>query len=337
MDPIREQIDVMTRRHFFGRAGVSLGTAALAGLLAEGRPASAADRPVDRGDGRRPAGGLPGLAAFRPQGQAGHLPVHERRPVADGPVGLQARRWSAMFDKDLPDSIRMGQRLTTMTSGQARFPVAPSKYQVRPARPGGDVGQRAPALDGQDRRRHRAGQVGLDRGDQPRPGGHLYLHGEPAPGPAQPGLVAELRAGHDEPRPAGVRGDDGDLDRPQGGAGDLQPALGLGLSAQPAPGRGAALQRRPGALPVEPRGGRRRHAAPVARRARPAQPGGVPPVRRPRDPGPDRPVRDGVPDADLGPRAGGHLRRAEARARHVRARRAHAGDLRAMRTAGPPA
>ena len=32
------------------------------------------------------------------------------------------------FDKDLPDSIRMGQRLTTMTSGQARFPVAPSKY-----------------------------------------------------------------------------------------------------------------------------------------------------------------------------------------------------------------
>jgi hypothetical protein len=34
-----------------------------------------------------------------------------------------------MFDKDLPDSIRMGQRLTTMTSGQARFPVAPSKYK----------------------------------------------------------------------------------------------------------------------------------------------------------------------------------------------------------------
>ena len=38
-------------------------------------------------------------------------------------------RMGAMFDKDLPDSIRMGQRLTTMTSGQARFPVAPSKYQ----------------------------------------------------------------------------------------------------------------------------------------------------------------------------------------------------------------
>src|SRR6202008_1439472 len=34
-----------------------------------------------------------------------------------------------MYDKDLPDSVRMGQRLTTMTSGQARFPVAPSKFK----------------------------------------------------------------------------------------------------------------------------------------------------------------------------------------------------------------
>ena len=33
------------------------------------------------------------------------------------------------FDKDLPDSIRMGQRLTTMTSGQKRFPIAPSKFK----------------------------------------------------------------------------------------------------------------------------------------------------------------------------------------------------------------
>ena len=32
------------------------------------------------------------------------------------------------YDKDLPESIRDGQRLTTMTSGQERFPIAPSKY-----------------------------------------------------------------------------------------------------------------------------------------------------------------------------------------------------------------
>ena len=33
------------------------------------------------------------------------------------------------FNKDLPASVRMGQRLTTMTSGQARFPIAPSMYK----------------------------------------------------------------------------------------------------------------------------------------------------------------------------------------------------------------
>ncbi len=33
------------------------------------------------------------------------------------------------YDKDLPESVRNGQRLTTMTSGQARFPIAPSKYK----------------------------------------------------------------------------------------------------------------------------------------------------------------------------------------------------------------
>jgi hypothetical protein len=32
------------------------------------------------------------------------------------------------FDRELPESVRMGQRLTTMTSRQARFPIAPSKY-----------------------------------------------------------------------------------------------------------------------------------------------------------------------------------------------------------------
>ncbi len=30
---------------------------------------------------------------------------------------------------ELPDSIRMGQRITTMTSGQKNFPVAPSIFK----------------------------------------------------------------------------------------------------------------------------------------------------------------------------------------------------------------
>jgi hypothetical protein len=35
------------------------------------------------------------------------------------------------YDKDLPESIRDGQRLTTMTSGQARFPIAPSMFKFQ--------------------------------------------------------------------------------------------------------------------------------------------------------------------------------------------------------------
>ena len=34
-----------------------------------------------------------------------------------------------LFDTDLPESVRMGQRLTTMTSGQTRFPIAPSMFK----------------------------------------------------------------------------------------------------------------------------------------------------------------------------------------------------------------
>ena len=33
------------------------------------------------------------------------------------------------YDKDLPPSVRGNQRLTTMTSGQSRFPIAPTKYK----------------------------------------------------------------------------------------------------------------------------------------------------------------------------------------------------------------
>src|SRR4029077_10118626 len=35
------------------------------------------------------------------------------------------------FDQDLPDSVRMGQRITGMVSGQARLPIAPSKFAFR--------------------------------------------------------------------------------------------------------------------------------------------------------------------------------------------------------------
>lgn len=44
-------------------------------------------------------------------------------------------KMNQFYDKDLPASIRQGQRLTTMTSGQARFPIGfeiqVSAWQIR--------------------------------------------------------------------------------------------------------------------------------------------------------------------------------------------------------------
>ena len=56
------------------------------------------------------------------------------------------------FDKDLPDSVRMGQRLTTMTCGQARFPIAPSKFKFAQHGKCGMWVSRAAAVDGEDGR-----------------------------------------------------------------------------------------------------------------------------------------------------------------------------------------
>lgn len=115
----------ITRRHFFSRSSAGLGCAALASLdLQQG---IAADNQSNVGDGQR-VGGLPSLPHHTPKakraiylfmsGAPSQMDMWDPKP--------QMEDW---FDKDLPDSIRQGQRLTTMTSGQARFPIAPSIYK----------------------------------------------------------------------------------------------------------------------------------------------------------------------------------------------------------------
>jgi hypothetical protein len=116
MHPTYEHIQTLTRRHFFGRAALGLGTAALATLMQPRAGAVTA------------TGGLPDLPHFAPKakraiylfmnGGPSQMDMFDYKPAMD-----------KLFDKDLPESIRMGQRLTTMTSGQSRFPIAPSKYQ----------------------------------------------------------------------------------------------------------------------------------------------------------------------------------------------------------------
>ena len=107
-----------TRRGFLANAGRGLGSVALASLFGGGRS----------------------LLANTPGGAPGDLPhflPKARRAIWLFPAGApsQLDTWDykpklkEMFDKDLPPSVRGDQRLTTMTSGQTRFPVAPSKFK----------------------------------------------------------------------------------------------------------------------------------------------------------------------------------------------------------------
>ena len=66
-----------------------------------------------------------------------HFPAKAKRVIqlvmAEGPSQFETfdykPKLEALYDKDLPDSVRNGQRITTMTSGQTRFPIAPSVYK----------------------------------------------------------------------------------------------------------------------------------------------------------------------------------------------------------------
>ncbi|SMP51054.1 Protein of unknown function [Neorhodopirellula lusitana] len=52
-----------------------------------------------------------------------------------------------MFDKDLPSSIRNGQRVTNMTAGQSRFPIAPSIFRFsKHGQSGAEVSELLPHL-----------------------------------------------------------------------------------------------------------------------------------------------------------------------------------------------
>src|SRR5262245_249524 len=116
MNPIQQYTLAMTRRHFFRRGALGLGTAALASLLPE--RATAAPQ----------TGEVPGVSHFAPKAKRAIYLF-----MSEGPSQMDMwdykPRMDELFDKDLPQSVIGGQRLTTMTSGQARFPIAPSKYK----------------------------------------------------------------------------------------------------------------------------------------------------------------------------------------------------------------
>ncbi|MEY4577187.1 MAG: hypothetical protein RL701_1890, partial [Pseudomonadota bacterium] len=105
------------RRSFMSGALTGLGGTALMSLLA-----------------RRAAADGGGSAQSQPPGP--HFAPKAKRAIwlfmGGGPSQLDLFDYKPglkqRFDKDLPDSVRKGRRLTGMTSNQDRFPVAPSHF-----------------------------------------------------------------------------------------------------------------------------------------------------------------------------------------------------------------
>ena len=116
MGPPHEHWSRLTRRHFLRGAGAGVGLAALASLLSDDLRAAPA------------SGGLPGLPHHRPRakrviylfqsGAPSQIDLFDHKPKLAGLSG-----------KELPDSVRRGQRLTGMTATQDSFPVAPSRFR----------------------------------------------------------------------------------------------------------------------------------------------------------------------------------------------------------------
>jgi hypothetical protein len=104
-----------TRRHFFSRTATGIGVAALASL-------------VQRSGFAAP--GNVGLPHFTPTAKRIIL-LHQ----SGGPSQLDLFDYKPELQKrrgiELPDSIRMGQRITGMTSGQGTLPVAPSIFNFK--------------------------------------------------------------------------------------------------------------------------------------------------------------------------------------------------------------
>jgi len=109
----------LTRRHFFNRGAAGIGMAALASLLNHDLRAEE--------EAPSTTGGLAGLPHFPPKakrviylfqsGAPSQMELFDYKP-----------RLAEFRGAELPDSIRMGQRLTGMTSTQSSFPVAPSLF-----------------------------------------------------------------------------------------------------------------------------------------------------------------------------------------------------------------
>lgn len=110
----------MTRRHFFGRGAMGIGAAALGSLLNPNLFSAFADEAA--------GGRILGNTDFAPKAKRVIYLF-----MAGGPSQIDMFDYKPGLEKlhntELPASVRMGQRLTGMTSGQSSFPVVKSLFK----------------------------------------------------------------------------------------------------------------------------------------------------------------------------------------------------------------
>jgi hypothetical protein len=111
----------MTRRHFFSRTSTGIGAAALASLFTQDGSAE----PVVRD---QPTGGLPGFPNFPPKAKR-VIYLHQSGAPSQIDLFDYKPHLTKMQGTELPATVRMGQRITGMTSGQSSLPVASSIFK----------------------------------------------------------------------------------------------------------------------------------------------------------------------------------------------------------------
>lgn len=119
-----------TRRRFFGRSAASVSGALGAMALATsdaGKFNAGAGHDPGRAPGPHFAPRAKSVISLHMEGGPSQLDLFDYKPQLHD-----------LYDQELPDSVRDGQRLTGMTSGQKRFPVAPSMFKFRQWDNGGD-------------------------------------------------------------------------------------------------------------------------------------------------------------------------------------------------------
>ena len=115
MDPLLESQLLMNRRHFFRKTATGIGGMALGSLL--NQSLFAADEKKTFPNFAPKAKRI--IYLFQ-SGAPSQMDLFDYKP-----------EMKKMYDTELPDSIRRGQRLTGMTVGQKRFPVAPSIFEFK--------------------------------------------------------------------------------------------------------------------------------------------------------------------------------------------------------------